>query len=198
MLRYERRNLGPLYRWVETLSVRTRIRQSVAGRAPMLTIITTQPHLLMRRLRYRVLFSLTIALLFFVLAVGAHAQSTGIVEGRVVDADGGAPLPGANVVVEGQAASFRAATSRSTWPTPGTTTLGTAASRWLTSRPLACRPCRSGTASCPLPTLRRLRMRSSRTSAILRPRGPSASQGRATNATAAPATPPTRSLGPTI
>ncbi|MEF8796645.1 MAG: TonB-dependent receptor [Salinivenus sp.] len=56
----------------------------------------------MRRPSYRVLCTLTtFALFFFVLAVGAHAQSTGIVEGRVVDASNGAPLPGANVVVEG-------------------------------------------------------------------------------------------------
>ena len=57
--------------------------------------------MLMRRPRYRVLLSLTIALFLSFCALDAHAQSTGVVQGRVVDASEGSPLPGANVVVEG-------------------------------------------------------------------------------------------------
>jgi TonB-dependent receptor len=55
----------------------------------------------MRRTSYGVFPSLIVALFIFFLPVDAHAQSTGIVEGRIVDASGGSPLPGANVVVEG-------------------------------------------------------------------------------------------------
>jgi TonB-dependent receptor len=68
-------------------------------------IVTIHPfpiHM-MRRPRYRTVASLVFAVLLTFAAVDAHAQSTGIVEGRVVDASSGAPLPGANVVVEGTA-----------------------------------------------------------------------------------------------
>ena len=57
--------------------------------------------MLMPRRRYRGFLSLLFAALLTLGAVDAHAQPTGIVEGRVVDASSGAPLPGANVVVEG-------------------------------------------------------------------------------------------------
>lgn len=55
----------------------------------------------MRRPTPRALLSLLFTVLLTLGAVDAHAQSTGIVEGRVVDASSGSPLPGANVVVEG-------------------------------------------------------------------------------------------------
>ena len=55
----------------------------------------------MRSQRYHVLFSFIVALLLSCLPLDARGQSAGTVQGRVVDASGGAPLPGANVVVEG-------------------------------------------------------------------------------------------------
>ena len=52
--------------------------------------------------RYRYLFfSLLVFGVFCVAMPDAAAQSTGTVEGRVVEASNGAPLPGANVVVDG-------------------------------------------------------------------------------------------------
>ncbi|PSQ65499.1 MAG: hypothetical protein BRD25_02605 [Bacteroidetes bacterium QH_1_61_8] len=52
--------------------------------------------------RYRYLFfSLLVFGVFCVAMPDAAAQSTGTVEGRVVDANDGTPLPGANVAVEG-------------------------------------------------------------------------------------------------
>ncbi|MFB6249835.1 MAG: TonB-dependent receptor [Salinibacter sp.] len=56
---------------------------------------------MMRRPRYSAFASLLFAVLLTFTAVNVHAQSTGVVEGRVVDASGGVPLPGANVVVDG-------------------------------------------------------------------------------------------------
>jgi len=78
--------------WMTIRSIRRRIR---------IIIVRPQPYLLMRRPSYRVFFTLTFTLFFSFLAVGAHAQSTGTIEGRVVDANGGSSLPGANVVVKG-------------------------------------------------------------------------------------------------
>ena len=56
----------------------------------------------MRPQRYAPYLSLSffIALMLFAVPTSV-AQSTGIVEGRVVDASDGSPLPGANVIVEG-------------------------------------------------------------------------------------------------
>jgi outer membrane cobalamin receptor len=51
---------------------------------------------------YNVLFALcTLLVGGLLLSPPASAQTTGTIEGRVVDAEDGAPLPGANVVVEG-------------------------------------------------------------------------------------------------
>ncbi len=50
----------------------------------------------------RVLYCLFAFLLFtLIIPFASSAQSTGVVEGRVVDANDGTPLPGANVVVDG-------------------------------------------------------------------------------------------------
>ena len=51
--------------------------------------------------RYCILYKLAITLLLTIFTVDVHAQSTGTVQGRVMDATDGAPLPGANVIVAG-------------------------------------------------------------------------------------------------
>jgi uncharacterized ubiquitin-like protein YukD len=46
-------------------------------------------------------YSLLFLTLFFLAPLPSAAQSTGTVQGRIVDASDGSPLPGANVVVNG-------------------------------------------------------------------------------------------------
>ncbi|WP_103027669.1 TonB-dependent receptor [Salinibacter altiplanensis] len=55
----------------------------------------------MRTLRYHTFFVFAAALLFVISAAGAHAQSTGTIQGRVVEAGDETSLPGANVLVQG-------------------------------------------------------------------------------------------------